>query len=153
MIPDEQIKSASLLIVDDEQAGVRLLERVLEKAGYTRITSTTDSRQAPDLFRRAKPDLVLLDIHMPDLDGLELLDGIRSQLTATTYLPIIVVTADIRPEPQLQALVAGANDFLTKPFDPFEALLRIRNLLETRFLFRALQSENERLEALLSARE
>lgn len=139
MIPEEVIKSASILIVDDEQASVRLLERMLGRAGYTTVLSTTDPREAVELFAEAKPDLVLLDLHMPDLDGLEVLDRIRTAVPPQSYLPVVVLTADPRPEPRLRALLAGAKDFLTKPFDQFEVLLRIHNLLEARCLFRSLE--------------
>lgn len=146
MIPDGLIKGASILIVDDEPASVRLLERMLERAGYTDFTSTTDPREAVDLFRRVGPDLLLLDLHMPDVDGFELLDRFRSLTPEGTYLPILVLTADLRPEPRLRALLAGAKDFLTKPFDQFEVLLRIHNLLETRMIFRSLLREKALLE-------
>lgn len=140
MITEEQIKSASILIVDDEQPSVRLLERMLEKAGYASVTSTTDPRGAFELFRQVQPDLLVLDLYMPEVDGLQLLEQIRAVVPKGVYLPILVVTGDIRSEPRVRALEAGARDFLTKPFDPFEVLLRIRNLLETRMMFRSLQA-------------
>lgn len=139
MIKDEVIKGARILIVDDEQASVRLLERMLERAGYTNVYSTNDSRQAAELVRGSEPDLVLLDLMMPDFDGWEVLEQLRTIIPEDSYLPIVVLTGDPRPEPRVRALVAGAKDFLAKPFDQFEAMLRIRNLLEARFLFRKLR--------------
>lgn len=139
MIKDEVIKGAHILIVDDEQASVRLLERMLERAGYTNVHSTTDSRQAAELVQENEPDLILLDLMMPDFDGWEVLEQLRTIMPDDSYLPIIVLTGDPRPEPRVRALVAGAKDFLAKPFDQFEAMLRIRNLLEARLLFRKLR--------------
>lgn len=142
MISDEVIKGARILIVDDEQASVRLMERMLERAGYGNVHSTTDSRQAIELVREAEPDLILLDLMMPDFDGWEVLEQLRTIIPEDAYVPIIVLTGDPRPEPRVRALVAGAKDFLAKPFDQFEAMLRIRNLLEARFLFRKLRGSD-----------
>lgn len=139
MITDEALKGARILVVDDEQSSVRLLERMLERAGYTNVQSTTDPRRVDDMVTEAEPDLILLDLMMPDLDGWEVLDRLRAIVPDNSYLPVIVLTGDTRPEPRLRALVAGAKDFLAKPFDQFEALLRIHNLLEARFLFKQLQ--------------
>lgn len=136
------IKGARILIVDDEQSSVRLLERMLERAGYTNLHSTTDPRRVNEMVSEAEPDLILLDLMMPDLDGWEVLDRLRTLVPQNSYLPVIVLTGDTRPEPRLRALVAGAKDFLAKPFDQFEALLRIHNLLEARFLFRQLQGSS-----------
>ena len=132
---EEIVNSARILVVDDEEANLRLLERVLERAGFRNVVSTTDSRQVVELHRTERPDLILLDLHMPDVDGLELLQRLREEIPPRTYLPILVLTADVRPEIRLQALLHGAKDFLTKPLDTVEVMLRIRTLLETRFLF------------------
>lgn len=140
MIQDEVIKAAHILIVDDEESSVRLLERMLERAGYTNVHSTTDPRQVASLVGDAEPDLILLDLMMPEFDGWDVLDELRAILPEDSYLPVIVLTGDPRPEPRLRALVAGAKDFLAKPFDQFEAMLRIRNLLEARLLFRKLRA-------------
>jgi DNA-binding response OmpR family regulator len=140
MISDELLKRADILIVDDDQSSVRLLERMLERAGYNQVRSTTDARQVPNMLAEAEPDLILLDLMMPDVDGWQVLDQIREIVPEDTYLPVIMLTGDTRPEPRLRALVAGAKDFLAKPFDQFEALLRIHNLLEARLLFRRLRS-------------
>lgn len=139
MIQDQVIKDARILIVDDEEASIRLLERVLERAGYRNVHSTTDPTQVASLVAAEEPDLILLDLLMPDHDGWEVLDELREIVPRDTYLPIIVLTGDPRPEPRLRALVAGAKDFLSKPFDQFEILLRIHNLLEARLLFRNLR--------------
>ena len=143
---DDILKNAAILIVDDEGANVLLLKRLLQQAGYTHVSSTTDPREVLPLFGAAPPDLILLDLHMPYLDGFAVLELLAPQMAAGTYLPILVLTADITPEAKRRALAMGARDFLTKPFDPTEVLLRIRNLLETRYLHRQLQDQNRLLE-------
>lgn len=142
VIPDGTIKGANILLVDDEETNLHLLERMLRRTGYTRLTSTTDPRAAADLFAQVQPDLVVLDLQMPELSGLQVMERLESQRHERGYLPILVITGDLRAEPRLQALLLGANDFLTRPFEQFEVMLRIRNLLETRFLFLELQREN-----------
>jgi putative two-component system response regulator len=123
-----------ILIVDDQEASVVLLERILERAGYEEQAATTNSRQALSLFLSFQPDLILLDLHMPGLDGFALLEQLDPLVPADAYLPIIVLTADANPEVKHRALASGAKDFLTKPFDQVEVLLRIRTQLQARFL-------------------
>lgn len=142
----EYMREAKLLIVDDELANVRLLEQTLQRWGYAHIHSTTDSRQAVALFTEVGPDLVLLDLMMPYLDGFEILNLLRGLIPPETVLPILVLTADITPQAKLKALSSGAKDFLTKPFDSAELLLRISNMLETRYLHQQLQNQNVILE-------
>lgn len=127
-------KNPRILIVDDEEANVRLLERILRRVTQAELHSTTDSRTVVGLFTEFKPDLILLDLRMPHVDGFEVLDALRPLIPRDTYLPILMLTADVTPEAKQQALSSGAKDFLTKPFDPTEILLRITNLLETRAL-------------------
>ena len=128
------ISKAKILIVDDEQANVRLLERILELIGATRVVSTTDSREAMALFVDFRPDLVLLDLHMPNVTGFEIMDQIKVLSYDDYPVPVLVLTADITAKTKHRALAAGAKDFLIKPLDQSEVLLRIRNLLENRFL-------------------
>jgi putative two-component system response regulator len=144
--PQASLTAAHILIVDDQPANVRLMERLLERAGYHNLRSTTDPRETLSLFTEFRPDLILLDLLMPHLDGVAVMQKLRPHIPATTFLPILVLTADTTPEAKERALSAGAKDFLTKPFDHIEALLRIQNLLETRRLHRELQGLNERLE-------
>jgi putative two-component system response regulator len=128
------LDDASILIVDDEPANVMLLRRILANAGFSNVVGTTDPHHAVALFGEHKPDIVLLDLHMPVLDGfgvLRALDGVRSD---DTYLPVLVLTADITDEAKHVALRSGATDFVTKPFDVTEVVLRIRNLLSARVL-------------------
>ena len=139
-------KNARILIVDDEQVNVELLRRLLERAGFSRIESTNDSRQAVDLYLEFRPDLIVLDLHMPHRDGLEVLDELNA-IAEASYLPILMLTGDDTQEAKREALSRGAKDFLNKPFHSDEVLLRIGTLLETRFLYLQIQSQNQMLEA------
>jgi len=134
-------KDARILVVDDERVNVVLLERILEQDGYTNVRSTTKSEQAIALYDEFEPDLILLDLHMPGLDGFAVMERLEDRIASDTFLPILILTADIRPEVKRRALSAGAKDFVTKPFDRTEVLLRIQNLLETRFLHLRLRPE------------
>ena len=140
------IGKAKILIVDDEQANVRLLERILELIGATRVQSTCDSREAMALFLDYRPDLVLLDLHMPNVTGFDIMEQIKALSAAENPVPVLVLTADVTTKTKHRALAAGAKDFLTKPLDQSEVLLRIRNLLENRFLHIQLQNQNILLE-------
>ena len=151
-MPISDTLNARLLIVDDEPANVRLLERLLARAGYTDIHGTTDAREALPLAETIAPDLVLLDLRMPHMSGIEVLKGLRKSAAADVHLPVLVLTADVTRAALHDALQAGARDFLTKPFDPDEVLLRIRNLLETRALHRELATQNRTLEDRVRAR-
>jgi len=126
------LKQAKILIVDDEKANVRLLEVILQREGYTAVHSSTDARQALPLFLDIKPDLVLLDISMPHLDGFAVMEQLQPQMTDDA-VPILILTADATTAARHKALAQGAKDFLTKPLDEIEVLLRINNLLESRF--------------------
>ena len=131
----EYLSKAKVLIVDDEPANVRLLERILGIAGCTQMRTTTDSRQALPLFLEFEPDIVLLDLNMPYLNGFTILEHLKSAIHPEDYLPILILTADITVETKRRALAGGAKDFLTKPLDHSEVvLLRIQNLVENRFL-------------------
>ena len=150
---DEQtLKAARILIVDDEAANVRLLERLLEREGYTNLKSTTDARQTLPLYAEFHPDLVLLDLAMPHMDGFQVLERIRPLVPPKAYFPVLVLTADVTVEAKRRMLESGAKDFLTKPFDHVEVLLRIRNLLETRLLHQELARHNESLEEVVRER-
>jgi DNA-binding response OmpR family regulator len=140
-----------ILIVDDEPANVLLLETILSDIG-TEIRSLTDSRQVEQKFEEYEPDIVLLDLHMPEPDGLEILrrlSGLRSQM----FVPVVVLTADSTKIARQSALVLGADDFLTKPFDQFEVRLRVRNLLRTRALYVELSEARTALEHRLGKQE
>ncbi|MGH7483159.1 MAG: response regulator, partial [Longimicrobiales bacterium] len=128
------LSNARILIVDDEVANVDLLESLLLDEGYVNLERACDAREVMDRVAAAPPDLVLLDLHMPHLDGFELMRRLIASTPADEFLPILVLTADITPETRQRALAGGAKDFLTKPIDAVEVGLRIRNLLETRRL-------------------
>ena len=148
----EPITRARILIVDDQAPNIRLLERLLTTGGYHRLYSTTVPEQVAGLVAQVSPDLILLDLHMPGLDGFGVMEQLRTRLDEERYLPILVVTADLSVEVRQRALGAGARDFLNKPFDAVEALLRIRNLLVTRFLYLQLDNHNRGLEATVQER-
>ena len=137
---------ANILVVDDEEQNVIALTRVLRAAGYANVVATTDPTEFMALYRQQNPDLVLLDLHMPKRDGLAVLEELRSAIGPQTYLPVLVVTGDTSREARRKALSAGAKDFVTKPFEADELLLRIRNLLETRRLHREIMTQNQLLE-------
>ncbi len=141
-----------ILIVDDQELNVALLEQMLRGSGYRNLRSTRDPREVVSLWQEFQPDLILLDLHMPHLDGFAVLQQLTSLLPKGEYLPVLVVTADMLPAAKQRALGLGAKDFLTKPYDNTEVLLRIRNLLETRFLYRELQGYNQTLEQKVSER-
>lgn len=135
---------ARILIIDDQQANIFLLEGILQEGGYTKFRSVSDSRQAMQVFKEYKPDLILLDLMMPFVDGFELMAQLRRQQEIRSYLPILVLTADANPDTKRRALASGAKDFLAKPLDAMEVLLRIRNMLETRLLYRQQEEQASR---------
>jgi EAL domain-containing protein (putative c-di-GMP-specific phosphodiesterase class I)/AmiR/NasT family two-component response regulator len=140
---------ARILVVDDQEANVRLLERMLESAGVTEVHTLTDPRDAVHRCLALEPDLLLLDLHMPFLDGVAVLTALRDALPDGAFLPVIVLTADSSSDAKERALAAGAKDFLAKPLDRTEVLLRVGNLLETRALYGRVQHHNARLQGEL----
>lgn len=131
MINASDLLKAKLLIVDDQAANVLLLERLLRSAGYVSITSTQNPHEVCDLHRKNHYDLILLDLHMPDLNGFQVMEGLKA-IETEGYLPVLVITAQL--DEKLRALKAGAKDFVSKPFDLAEVLVRVQNLLEVRLL-------------------
>ena len=151
MMHDQGLSTpGKILIVDDESANVRLLGRLLLTGGFTDFRGTSDSREVFALLDEYNPDLVMLDLNMPHVDGFEILKAIRARAAKGHFLPVIVLTADTTLAAKEKALSNGATDFLTKPFERTEVLLRTRNLLESRFLHLALRDDNRELEAKLS---
>src|SRR5437868_6077703 len=146
---DSEILGASVLIVDDQQANVSLLEEMLREAGYTHVSSTMDPREVCALHRHNAYDLILLDLQMPGMDGFQVMEGLKTN-TADTYLPVLVITA--QPGHKLRALHAGARDFISKPFDLVEVKTRIRNMLEVRLLYKALENYSMELERTVQER-
>ena len=149
MLQATEILNASILIVDDQEANVMLLEQVLRNAGYTRITSTMDPQAVHALHQQHSYDLILLDLQMPEMDGFEVMEGLRD-IEAGSYLPVLVITA--QPGHKLRALQAGAKDFVSKPFDLVEVKTRIHNMLEVRLLYQKLAEYNKSLEQMVEER-
>lgn len=139
-------RRARILVVDDQELNVRVLARVLRKAGYDEVLTTTAPHMAEELFLSHRPDLVLLDLEMPGLDGFAVLQRLRARQEPESFVPVLMLTANLSAEAKRRALEEGATDFLTKPFDTSEALLRIRNLLEIRSLHRIVRRHNQVLE-------
>ncbi|HUV58326.1 MAG TPA: EAL domain-containing response regulator [Acidimicrobiales bacterium] len=136
---------AKILVVDDNIANTALLNQVLTRASLGSVVTCNDSRELTKLLLDDRPDLILLDLHMPHVDGFELLEVI-SRHAAGEFLPVLVVTADTGREAIHRALQLGAHDFLTKPFDVTEVALRVRNLLRTRWNYLELRRERLRLQ-------
>jgi PAS domain S-box-containing protein len=143
---DSTLINAKILIVDDQQVNIDVLTGLLDAKGYTSIQTTTDSRNVVRLFEEFKPDLILLDLAMPHVNGFQVMEQLKDLIPAGTYIPILVLTADITSESKQKSLAGGASDFLTKPFDLVEVDLRIKNLLETRYLQQRLENQNQILE-------
>lgn len=142
-ITESDILNAGILIVDDQDANVSLLRQMLVEAGYTSIDSTLDPQQVFALHRKNAYSLILLDLQMPKMDGFQVIEGLKTN-TSDGYLPVLVITA--QPGHKLRALLAGAKDFISKPFDLVEVKTRIRNMLEVRLLYKKLEEHNNMLE-------
>ena len=149
MIQALDILAARILIVDDQVVNVRMLERVLSDAGYSRVESSTNPVDVCALHCKNDYDLILLDLHMPGMDGFQVIEALKSN-SVDPYLPVIVLTA--QPSHKLRALKAGAKDFISKPLDLTEVNIRIHNMLEVRLLYRQLGLQNKILETTVSER-
>ena len=142
MISPTDILFGKILIVDDQEANVALLEQMLHGAGYLNVTTTTDPTKVCELHLVHRYDLVLLDLQMPGMDGFQVMENLKD-IETDSYLPVLVITA--QPAHKLRALTAGAKDFLSKPLDLAEVLLRVHNMLEVRLLNKEAKTLNERL--------
>jgi putative two-component system response regulator len=140
------VEAARILIVDDQKPFVDLLSIILRSAGYENVVGITEPASVAAVYSELRPDLILLDLHMPGMDGIDVLDGLSTLISPGEYVPVVMLTADITAGPKRRALAAGAKDFVSKPFDQEEVLLRIRNLLETRMLHLRLAGQNAILE-------
>lgn len=145
MLSNAEILDAAILIVDDQQANVQLLEQLLHEAGYTRISSTRDPYAVCGLHHNNHYDLILLDLRMPGMDGFQVMEGLK-EIETEGYLPVLAVTA--QPAHKLRALQSGAKDFVCKPFDLPEVLMRVHNMLEVRLLHKAACNYGKMLEEL-----
>lgn len=140
---DSTLKNSNILIVDDKEANIDILVGLLEMQGYTNVKTTSDPREVKGLFVSFNPDIILLDLLMPHLTGFEVMEQLRKEIPEGIFFPILVLTADVTAETKQRALSAGANDFLVKPFDLTEAGLRIKNLLEVRYMHQQLANQNQ----------
>ncbi len=143
------ILNANLLIVDDQEVNVHLLEQLLSEEGYTCVTSTTNPQEVCALHRKNHYDLILLDLQMPGMDGFQVMEALKTN-EDDGYLPVMVLTA--QPGHKLQALHAGAKDFISKPFDLVEVKTRIHNMLEMRLSYKKLVNYNKVLEQTVQER-
>lgn len=141
-----RVHEARILIVDDQDANLRLLEAILRRAGYANLKCVADARGVLAQVVEFQPDLILLDLRMPHEDGFAVMEGLARMIPFGSDVPVLVLTADVSSDAKQRALSSGAKDFLTKPFDPVEVVLRSRNLLETRFLHLELRNQNQVLE-------
>jgi signal transduction histidine kinase len=146
------LKKAHILMVDNEVASTCLMTNFLNRIGYSRLESLNDSRRTFDVIETFKPDLILLDLAMPGLSGFQVLKGLRANRLSEDQIPVLVLTGDSSAENKRRALVAGATDLLVKPFDPSEVSMRIRNLLQARFLRLEIEEQNRLLEARVRER-
>ena len=147
---NENFKDAKILIVDDKQSNIDVLCQMLEYENYKNISFTTDSTQVESLLDSFKPDLLLLDLIMPELSGFDILEIMKKKkmnsIFSDNFIPILILTADLSKDNKQKVLSGGAKDFITKPFDILEVSLRIRNLLETKYFYDKLKSRNMFLE-------
>jgi diguanylate cyclase (GGDEF)-like protein len=145
MVTSSDILNANILIVDDQKDNALLLARMLDGAGYTSVASTMDPLEVCELHRKNRYDLILLDLQMPGMDGFQVMEGLK-EIETESYLPVLAVTA--QPAYKLRALRAGAKDFISKPFDLAEVLMRVHNMLEVRLLHEAARNHGKMLESL-----
>ncbi|BAL24410.1 HD domain-containing phosphohydrolase [Azoarcus sp. KH32C] len=146
-----ELTNARILIVDDESANVLLLEKLLKTQGCTRVTSTTDPRNALAIQCREPQDLILLDLRMPHMDGFDVMRAL-ADMDPENLPPVLILTAQPDMPTRLRALDSGARDFITKPFECLEVLSRIRNMLQMRVLESRLKQQKEALEETVRAR-
>jgi len=139
------------MVIDDQPANLLLVRRILSQAGFTRVRGYKDPRVALDAWRSWDPDVILLDLHMPQLDGVAFLEALRRIVPPDEFVPVLMLTADASGVALKRSLAAGANDFATKPIDAVELLLRVRNLLAIRLCHRELKQHNASLATALHA--
>lgn len=141
LVEPSQILARRILAIDDEEANVLLLRSLLEREGYSDVHTLTDPKRATAAYAELRPDLVLLDLMMPEFDGFQLLEAFARHDRADEFRPVLVLTADTTLPTRRRALALGAKDFVSKPFDVIEVALRISNLIETRILYEQIQKK------------
>lgn len=150
--PGDSMARSPLLLIDDNVENLKLLERLLEWAGYANVRCCTSALEGLAAIDAFKPDLIILDLRMPEVDGYEFLRRVREDAAVGTFIPILVFTADLTSEARTQALELGAADFLTKPGDAVEIQLRVRNFLRMRKMHIELENQNQILESKVRER-
>lgn len=152
ILPDMAHTDAKILIVDDNPVNVDLLVQILVDAGYENVEHTTDPLEVLPLYLEGNHDLILLDVRMPRMNGFEVIEALSAKQSPDEYLPVIVVTAHAESQTRLQALSMGVRDFIGKPFDMNEVLMRIKNNLDVRALYNDRRVRAERLECVVNER-
>ena len=147
-----EFPNAKILVIDDTEQNLTLARQVLLFAGYNEIQTLQDSRKAVEAITRSNPDIVLLDLHMPYFDGFEILEKVQKRMAPDSFVPILVCSSDTSTEAREKALKLGANDFILKPYDQTEMLLRVRNFLRMRYMHLAIHDENVTLESRVRLR-
>ncbi len=151
MSSEDKILNAKILIIDDQKLDVLVIEKILRTAGYSNIRITFDSRQANLIYREFQPDIVLLDLNMPHLDGFGVMEQLK-EIERDSYLPVLVISSERSQEVRLRALHSGAKDFLNKPYESVEVLMRIHNMIEVRMLHNEIRNQNKMLETKVNER-
>jgi signal transduction histidine kinase len=146
------LKEARILLVDDDVFSTCLMANFLGRIGYSRLESLNDSTRTFEIVETFRPDLILLDLAMPNVTGFQVLEKLRSNRESDDQIPVLVLTGDSSSENKRRALAAGATDLLVKPFDASEVSMRIRNLLQARFLRLEIQEQNKLLEQRVGER-
>ena len=144
-------KSAKILVVDDEAANIKLLERILQVSSYTNVIATQDPRQVLPLYQEHMPDIILLDLNMPHMTGYDVLDQLH-QLGGEDLPPVLVLTAQHMQDHKQKAFDKGASDYVTKPFDTNELLSRVNNLLQVQLFHKLIRNQNQMLEQKVEER-
>ena len=145
--PKKHWEEAKILIVEDQKLHVLLLEKILKTAGFKNIYGTTDPYETMEAYAKFKPDIILLDLKMPGLDGFEVMERLKKSKTKDDeFLPILALSAERGQDVRLRALESGATDFLNKPYESVEVVMRIRNMIETRLLHKQVRDQNKILE-------
>jgi putative two-component system response regulator len=150
--PPMALDAPRILAADDDAGALRVLERILARAGFADVRTTQDGLQVPALFAEHQPDLVVLDLHMGHVQGTDVIRLLRPLIPSGSYLPILVVSGDLTETARIAALTEGAVDFISKPYAVDEVLLRVRNHLHTRSLHLAVAGQNRELERKVQAR-
>jgi signal transduction histidine kinase len=149
---DQQIRESRVLILDDAVANIALLESVLRRLGFKQVRSLSDSREVFTAMADWPPDLLILDLSMPHVSGFEVLELLRGENAGTEGMPVLVLTGEVEPAVKRKALALGASEFVLRPFDTSEIVLRIRNLLMMRFLQKEMKRQNRDLELKVAER-